>query len=512
MKKIKIILDLANNACGKLEKGLQIINEHDEVLKKYKEVFDIGFKFQYRQLSSFIHSDFKNSYEYKYIKRFSETEMSIDDFETMKKRIEELGYFTIVTPFDNDSIDIIKQQDFNYLKIASCSVTDWPLLNKIATLDKPIVISTAGASFEDIDKVVDFMNNRNKDISLMHCIAQYPTDDSNINIGQIKLLKERYKEIDVGYSTHENPDNYNSVQVALGAGALLLERHIDTECDTKNKYSSTPENIDRWLDSAKKAILMIGEMENRYKPSDSELDSLYGLRRGMFVNKDLKKGSVISKEDVFFSIPLLLNDGHYSANDFSKYAEFVLIEDLKKNDPVLKKSIDYSNNRKIVLDIINKIKDIMNKSGVAVQDEIEMELSHHYGIESYFKTGAAILNCFNNEEYCRKLLVLLPMQMHPSHFHRLKHETFIVLYGSLNLTIRKDGKSIYKVLKAGDVYAVNREVPHSFSSDDGCIFEEVSTQQFPNDSIYDDKDIMNNYNNRKTKMTFYSNWLLKELK
>jgi N-acetylneuraminate synthase len=67
-----------------------------------------------------------------------------------------LGFLSICTPFDEKSVDLIDQQKFNIIKIASCSFTDWPLLERVVRSDKPIIASTAGASLEEIDKVVSF--------------------------------------------------------------------------------------------------------------------------------------------------------------------------------------------------------------------------------------------------------------------------------------------------------------------------------------------------------------------
>jgi len=87
---------------------------------------------------------------------------------------------------------------------------------------------------------VNFFKNRNKEFALMHCVGEYPTKDENLNIDRIKKLKERYKEIEIGFSTHENPQNTNSILVAIGAGANIFEKHvmkIDELHERPNAYS-----------------------------------------------------------------------------------------------------------------------------------------------------------------------------------------------------------------------------------------------------------------------------------
>ncbi|MCK1975388.1 N-acetylneuraminate synthase family protein, partial [Bacillus safensis] len=73
------------------------------------------------------------------------------------------------------SVERIVADGFDILKIASCSFTDWPLLETIGATDLPVIGSTAGIALDDLDNVVAFMRNRQKDFALMACVAQYPT-------------------------------------------------------------------------------------------------------------------------------------------------------------------------------------------------------------------------------------------------------------------------------------------------------------------------------------------------
>ena len=67
----------------------------------------------------------------------------------------------------------------------------------------------AGVALEDIDKVVSFFEHREKDLTLLHCVAEYPTANDHLQLNQIDLLKERYRPLPIGYSTHEEPDRWN---------------------------------------------------------------------------------------------------------------------------------------------------------------------------------------------------------------------------------------------------------------------------------------------------------------
>ena len=90
-----------------------------------------------------------------------------------------------------------------------------------------------------------------------------------------------------------------------------------------------------------------------------------------------------------------------------------------------------------------------------------------------------------NREYCKKLIVQLPRQKHPYHHHKLKEETFHVLYGSMEVEV--DGNS--HALKEGDLFLVEKNKWHTFSSMNGVLFEEISTTHHKNDSFYEDPQI-----------------------
>lgn len=124
------------------------------------------------------------------------------------------------------------------------------------------------------------------------------------------------------------------------------------------------------------------------------------------------------------------------------------------------------------------------EAGIALGTDFEVELSHHYGMKEFRQTGAIIINIVNRE-YCKKLVIVLPGQKHPSHLHKIKEETFQLLYGDLEMEI--NGQKIF--MQPGDMQTVLRGQPHSFSSKSGAIFEEISTMHIKGDSYYQDIEI-----------------------
>jgi sialic acid synthase SpsE/quercetin dioxygenase-like cupin family protein len=496
-----MVLELANNHMGDWNHGISIIKELNKVTNKYKN-FNFAIKTQYRNLDNLIHPSYRKDYSYKYIKRFDETVLTEKHLLQLTMEIENNGFIKICSPFDEYSVDLAVQHNYDILKIASCNCQDWPLIEKIASTDKPIIISTAGATLEEINKVILFLTHREKDFCLCHCIGEYPTKDSNLNLGQIDVFKREYPNIKIGFSTHENPDNYDSIKIAIAKGATVFERHIGlkTEKYDLNAYSSTPEQIDKWLESAESAYTMIGECDKRIETSEKEQKDLIGLMRGVYAKKDIKEGEYVTPENVFYAMPNF--DNQLLTKNLSKYNKIKCTVPIKKDEPILYNTIDCINMKKDVENIIRDVNSIIINSNVFLPNQVNFELSHHYGIDNFRKIGATIVNCINNKEYCKKIIIVLPNQSHPEHYHNIKHESFMILYGTIIMNLNGTDIECYP----GDILTVERGVKHSFRSNEGCIFEEVSTTHVIGDSYYTDNNILKN-TDRKTTLTYWKAWL-----
>ena len=496
-KRPLFIFEMANNHQGSVEHGLRIIREIYEVSKNFP--FNFAFKLQYRDIDTFIHPDFKERFDIKYIKRFSETKLSEEEFKTLKNEIERLGFISICTPFDEKSVDLIEKHNFDIIKIGSPSFRDWPLLERIAKTDKPIIASVGGAALEDVDKMVSFFEHREKKFVLMHCIGEYPTLSEHLQLNQIDLLKKRYPEIEIGYSTHESPDNFDSIKIAIAKGATIFEKHIGVETDKikLNAYSAQPKQVEQWLTSAKEVLDSCGVVKGRAEFSEKELSDLRQFKRGVFAKQKIKKGEKLDSSNIFFAWPNAENQ--LLANDMSKYIDYFVEKDIEKNAPLFFSEVKLSNKREKVYEIITNARKMLEEAKIALPDKLEVEISHHYGIDKFYQYGAVLINCINRD-YCKKLVILFAGQSHPTHFHKQKEETFQVLSG--DLVVNLGGRE--KEYKPGDIVLVQPGVKHNFKTKNGVIFEEISTTHFKNDSFYEDREIVAN-KNRKTNLTHWLN-------
>ncbi len=489
------IFEMANNHQGSVEHGRRIIREIRNVCDSYPE-FDYAFKFQYRDLDSFIHPDYKDRMDIKNIKRFQDTRLNMEQFAELLAELRACGFKAICTPFDEVSVDNIVKQEYDYIKIASCSFTDWPLLEKIATAGLPVIASGAGSGMDDVCRVVNFFVNRNINLSLMHCVAEYPTPNDRLQLNQIDYYRAAFPNIRIGFSTHEDPDNIMPVRLAVAKGAKIFEKHVGvpTEDITLNAYSADPGQVAKWLAAAREAYSICGLEGRRYESTDKEQADLAALRRGVFVKNGLKAGDTVSSDNVFLAFPC--SPGQLTARDLSKYNVIKLRKDITSaNAPVMESDIEEKDDSQTVLEIMKNLVTLLSESKVVVPTGSVCEISHHYGLENYDKTGVAMIDCVNRE-YCKKILAVLKGQSHPDHYHLKKEETFVVLHGELNMVINGETKVLHK----GDLMTIERGMKHSFSSDTGCIFEEISSTHYVNDSYYDDED--NFVRPRKTKVHF----------
>jgi len=477
-----VILDLANNHQGDTEHGLKIIKAMGKVVN------EVGMraviKFQFRQLDTFIHPDYKSRNDVPHIPRFISTRLSIKDYEKLIKEVRSQGMIPACTPFDEQSVDIIQKLDIEIIKIASCSVTDLPLIERVADAKMPTVASTGGAKIVEIDQMVQIFNKNKLDFALHHCVSIYPTPPENLQLNQIEFLKNRYNNVPIGWSTHEDPNDTITVQLAVSKGATLFERHVglETEKHKLNKYSSTPEQVKTWLESYQQAKTKLGS-SHRSPATEKEKGSLLSLMRGVYANKSIKKGSTIKRSDVFFAMPPT-KGGIISG----RWREGIIADKTyHKNQALNVELADYQmSDSQIINEIMLFVKGMLNQAKINIGANSRVELSHHYGLRRFREFGAVIIDIINRE-YCKKLIIQLPRQKHPYHFHKKKEETFQILYGDLE--VEKNGNPVY--LKNGDIFLVEPGDWHKFSTLDGVIFEEISTTHYNNDSFYQDEYILN---------------------
>jgi len=477
------ILEMANNHQGSMEHGKNIIAAYAPVVAAAG--VRAAMKFQFRDLDTFIHPDFRDSAEYKHIPRFLGTRLTKDEFGQLVEAAREAGFISMATPSDEASVDLMNELGVEVVKIASASAPDWPLLEKIAAIGKPVVCSTGGMTLEEVDNLVSFFQHRGVDFALMHCVAIYPTPNYKHNLERVRVLSERHPKITIGFSTHEDPDNTEIIKLAYAKGARVFERHIGLPTDIikLNAYSSAPDQLERWLDSYNDAVEIIGSEAAAATPNDpDERDALVLQMRGAYATRRIKKGQAISAEDVFFAMPLqdsqlpsgrckpgLLADRDYEAREALSVA---MIPAVPKN-------------KEIIYQALHKVKAMLNLAKVSVnEEETAVTVIHPDGLENFFSCGAVGIDVIESA-FGKRLLVMLPGQVLPRRYHKGKEKTFQVLSGSVDASLAERPR----IFHPGDVFSAARGVWYGFSTPKGAIIEELSLGGIDDDSYYADKTI-----------------------
>ncbi|HEX6737640.1 MAG TPA: N-acetylneuraminate synthase family protein [Vicinamibacteria bacterium] len=476
------VFEMANNHQGDVEHGLRIISEMGQIAGRYG--VRAAVKLQYRELDSFIHPDYAGRSDVKHIPRFLSTRLAPRDFRRLVSATRHAGMLTMVTPFDEPSVELALEHEVDILKVASCSANDWPLLEAIAGAGKPVICSTGGKTIHDIDKAVSFFDHRYvTDLALLHCVGLYPTPNPQVQMRFMQRLQQRYRHVAVGYSGHEAPDNLDVVKAAVALGARVLERHVGLphQSGGLNAYSTDAAQTAAWVESALRMKEIVGaplaaSFEKAITPE--EIRSLHQLTRGSFARRALKAGETLGREDVFFAMPC--GEGQTTSGEFVEgmtasrdYAEGEALTESRTRGPI-----------EVMREAIHDAKGLLQEAGIQIGSQFEVELSHHHGPQQFRRFGAVIINLLNRE-YCKKLIVVLPGQHHPGHFHKVKEETFHVLYGELDLIL----EGTQRHLVAGDMQLIERGQNHEFRSENGCIIEEISTTHVPKDSHYKDRRI-----------------------
>jgi quercetin dioxygenase-like cupin family protein len=248
------------------------------------------------------------------------------------------------------------------------------------------------------------------------------------------------------------------------------------------------------LEAARYALEMCGNLSGRPESSE-EIASLRSLRRGVFAKQPIKKGERIRLAEVLLAMPTLKEQ--ITANDMSKYTEFYAEADIEVNAPLLLSNTRRIEVREKVYDIVQRVKELVRKSGVVIPPKVDLEISHHYGIDHFDEYGLTMVTVVNRE-YCKKLLILLPGQKHPEQYHESKEETFHILYGNVLLTLNGNVRQC----QPGEVVTIDRGVKHSFGTETGAVVEEISSTHYVEDSSYTDPAIMQN-KHRKTLLTYW---------
>lgn len=209
------------------------------------------------------------------------------------------------TPFDIESADYLEDIMAAY-KISSSDLSNLPFIEYISKKNKPILLSVGASNENEIDEAVMAIRKYNRQqLTLLHCVLEYPTPFEHANLEKIKTLKEKYTECIIGYSDHTKPDICKDViKTAYLMGAVVIEKHFTLDKSLKGNdhyHAMDPEDI-RQIKSGLQFIKTIagtGEL----KCLESEATARMNARRSLVTSVPIEKGTVLTAEMLTFKRP-----------------------------------------------------------------------------------------------------------------------------------------------------------------------------------------------------------------
>ena len=211
-------------------------------------------------------------------------------------RCKELGIIGFSTPFDATAVDFLESLDVPCYKIASFENTDLPLIRKVASTGKPMIISTGMATIAELDETVRTAREAGcQDLILLKCTSTYPATAENTNLLTISHMRDLFN-VQVGLSDHTTGIGVAVASVALGS--TVIEKHFtlcraDTGVDSA--FSMEPAEMEQLVIETERSWQALGKIN--YGATEAEKGSLV-FRRSLYVAQDMKAGDVFTPENL----------------------------------------------------------------------------------------------------------------------------------------------------------------------------------------------------------------------
>lgn len=297
-----VIAEIGNNHQGDLQKA-------KDLFKAAKESGVDAVKLQKRDNKSLLTRaaydkpyDNENSFGATYGEHREALEFGRTEYVELQKYAKELGLTMFATAFDIKSADFLAEFDMPLYKIASGDLKNTPLLKHVAKIGKPMIISTGGGTMEDVQRAYDAIMPINPQLSILQCTASYPAEPQDLNLRVIATYRERFPDLVIGLSDHEN-----GIAMALAAyvlGSRVVEQHFTlnhTWKGTDHAFSLEPIGMKKLVRDLRRVRVALGDGEKRIYPS--EVNPIHKMGKKLVAARSLKAGQVLSREDIAVKSP-----------------------------------------------------------------------------------------------------------------------------------------------------------------------------------------------------------------
>ncbi len=229
-----------------------------------------------------------------------------DEYIALAEHCRKIDIEFLSTPFDDAAIDFLDPL-MPFYKIASADLTNIPFLRKVAAKGKLVVLSTGASTLGEVDVAVNTLSQAGcRDIVLLHCILNYPTENTNAHLRMITGLKRAYPERLIGYSDHTLPDDaMTSLTTAYLLGAVVIEKHFThdkTLPGNDHYHAMDTHDLARFISLVDTIETLQGPMDHK-APIETEMISRLNARRSIVVARDVPAGHQFGEQDLTYKRP-----------------------------------------------------------------------------------------------------------------------------------------------------------------------------------------------------------------
>ena len=251
----------------------------------------------------FLMDDYRDRSDYtleQIVEKFSVSQRELLE---LKSVADDLCIDFACTPFSYEEAQFLALNlDLPFMKIASMDVNNYPFLDFVARLGKPIILSTGLSSLAEIDRAVTVIEDAgNRALSILHCVAEYPPKDNDTNLMNIRTLQRCYPDYHVGFSDHSIGVCLPLASIAIGA--KIIEKHFTLDKEMfgwDHKVSATPEELKQICADGARILRALGS-KRIMTPESAERKLEF--RRSIVTSRPIKKGHVFTHEDLTFKRP-----------------------------------------------------------------------------------------------------------------------------------------------------------------------------------------------------------------
>lgn len=275
----------------------------------------------------------KNPIAKRIVKKMS---LSEEELLEVSKYCNDKGIGYSSTPYSEAEVDFLLDKcNAPFIKIASMDINNFPFLEYIGNTGAPIILSTGMADFDEIQRAVKIIEGTgNTNLVILHCISIYPAPPETIHLNNITMLKKEYPQYPIGFSDHTLGTEIAGAAISLGAS--VVEKHLTLDrsrMGMDNNMAIEPEEMKQLVDNCNTVQRAMGSYERVV--SEDELQQRENMRRSIIAKKDLKAGTVLTKEDLYAKRP----GTGIAPDQYEKVIGTTLVRDIESDTLILDEDI-----------------------------------------------------------------------------------------------------------------------------------------------------------------------------